>query len=407
MPVDLATAAALETHLGQAVRERLDQAVESIVSAKERGRKVAVATGSGPGLHEGVTTLIAELMRMGVIDAVTTSSAVVAHEMAGTLDKVKRCSGEALGVAPALLPHGGGFELSLLEDTQLEDIRRTMPLDEPFLERLRKAPGKTLIKAAGNLGYPLGLWIERLSLEIRDLARARRVPFEAVAGLGADEKTMIGIGARKRLPVIVSIPQLIGGGATGLCIADSIPVWERATQIAQLLSESDVLIESAVALTQEIHDGPFECYTGHGLWSAWQGHPTYSLKGKTLVRIDLDPALERAYQAERNTHAVQRAIEQGLPKTKVLKIPFRMEMSGFARHERSIPILGDVGLVWPVMASRVAQRLGLELEFMSFPQQTAEGRAMREAIVRDTRPIDRDRLLQALGPPPHHSQVTR
>jgi len=192
-----------------------------------------------------------------------------------------------------------------------------------------------------------------------------------------------------------------------LCIADSIPVWERATQIAQLLSESDVLIESAVALTQEIHDGPFECYTGHGLWSAWQGHPTYSLKGKTLVRIDLDPALERAYQAERNTHAVQRAIEQGLPKTKVLKIPFRMEMSGFARHERSIPILGDVGLVWPVMASRVAQRLGLELEFMSFPQQTAEGRAMREAIVRDTRPIDRDRLLQALGPPPHHSQVTR
>ena len=23
-------------------------------------------------------------------------------------------------------------------------------------------------------------------------------------------------------------------------------------------------------LTQEIHDGPFETYTGHGLWAAWQ-----------------------------------------------------------------------------------------------------------------------------------------
>lgn len=356
-----------------------------------------MVTGSGPSLHEGVTTLIAELMRVGVIDAVTTSSAVVAHEMAGTLDKVKRCPGEALGVSRALLPRGGEFELSLVDEDVLARIRREMPIDEPLLERLRRAPGKTIIKAAGNLGYPLGLWIEHLSSEIRDLARLRKVPFEAVAGLGADERTMIGIGSRKSLPVLVSIPQLVGGGATGLCIADSIPVWDRATRIARLLSEADVLIESAVALTQEIHDGPFECYTGHGLWSAWQGHFTYSLKGKTLVRIDLDPALEQAYQAEQNTHAVQHAIEQGLPKTKALNIPFRMEMSGFARHERSIPILGDVGVVWPVLASRIAQRLRLELEFISHPQQTAEGQAMREAIVRDIQPIRRDRILRVPG----------
>ena len=37
-----------------------------------------VVVGSGPNLHEGVTTLIAELIRVGVVDGVTTSSAVVA-----------------------------------------------------------------------------------------------------------------------------------------------------------------------------------------------------------------------------------------------------------------------------------------------------------------------------------------
>ena len=52
-----------------------------------------------------------------------------------------------------------------------------------------------------------------------------------------------------------------------------------------------MIIESGVALTQEIHDGPFETYTGHGLWAGWQGHFTYSLEGKRLIRIDLDPAV--------------------------------------------------------------------------------------------------------------------
>ena len=46
----------------------LDQAVDKIVAAKRRGGKVFVATGSGPNLHEGVTTLIAELMTKGLVD---------------------------------------------------------------------------------------------------------------------------------------------------------------------------------------------------------------------------------------------------------------------------------------------------------------------------------------------------
>ena len=62
---------------------RIDESVQRIVTAKEKGGKVVVVTGSGPNIHEGVTTLIAELMRVGIVDGVTTSSAVVSHEMGG------------------------------------------------------------------------------------------------------------------------------------------------------------------------------------------------------------------------------------------------------------------------------------------------------------------------------------
>ena len=36
-------------------REFMDKSIEAIVSAKQRGGKVVVATGSGPNIHEGVT----------------------------------------------------------------------------------------------------------------------------------------------------------------------------------------------------------------------------------------------------------------------------------------------------------------------------------------------------------------
>ena len=104
-----------------------------------------------------------------------------------------------------------------------------------------------------------------------------------------------------------------------------------------MLEGADVIIESAIALSQEIHDGPFETYTGHGIWAAWDLMPTYSLEGKTLIRIDLDSNLERAWKLERGSSDIQNAVNQGLPKTKRTGIPFRMEMSGFARLESSIP----------------------------------------------------------------------
>lgn len=400
MPIDRVALTELERSLDPSVRERVHAAADLIVAAKERGAKVAVVTGSGPNVHEGVTTLIAELMRVGVVDGVSTSSAVVAHEMGGTLDKVKRCAGAPLGVNPAWLPRGGEFELTEMSPDALAEIAENLAIDRELMAKLAAAPGKTIIKAAGNLGYPMGLWLERLSVEIREIARSRGTTFETIAGLGADERTMIGIGARKGLPVIVTIPQLVGGGMTGLCIGDSMSITDRAKRLARLLDAADVIIESAVALTQEIHDGPYELYTGHGLWSAWQGEFSYRLEGKRLVRIDLDPALDEVCRIEKEAGAVQEAIADGLPKTKMFKVPFRMEMSGFARHEGSMAIIADLGVVWPLIAIRVADRLKLDLEFMSYPQQTEQGKAMREWIVREIRPVSRAKMLQSLSPMP-------
>lgn len=374
--------------------EFLERAVQAIIACKRQGGKVVVATGSGPNLHEGVTTLIAELISKGIIDGVLTSSAVIAHEMAGTLDKVKRLDGRLLDIDPDLLPKGFTFELTELNNTELALLQHEMELDEALMERCHQAEGKVIIKAAGNMAYPMGLRSERLAREILSLAHAYGLPFETVAGWGADPRTMIGAGARQGVPVLVSVPQLVGGGAVGLAIADSSTITQRSMRVAEVLAAADVIVESAVALTQEIHDGPFETYTGHGIWATWDGYKTYSLAGKSLIRIDLDPNLKQAWLAERQSQQVQEAINQGLPKTKLTGIPFRMEMSGFARLEGSLPVVGDIGVIWPVLACQVAEGLGITLDFISHPQQTPEGKAMREWLVEQVKPIRREQMLQ-------------
>lgn len=412
MAIDQDGVVELEAGLAPQARERVQAAIDRIVAAKEGGGRVVVVTGSGPNVHEGVTTLIAELMRVGIVDGVTTSSAVVAHEMGGVLDRVKRVDGTTLGLPPerlhkGWLPRGGGFELSLLDDDTLGEIRKTLRLDDELMAALQEAPGDVVIKAAGNLGYPAGLYQEQLATELVPLAKEAGQPLERIVGRGADSRTMIGIGARKSLPVLVTIPQLVGGGGIGLAIGDSLSITERSEAVAQMLGDADVIIESAVALTQEVHDGPFELYTGHGLWAAWQGQPTYSLEGKTLVRIDLDPALEQVWEAERKGSAVQEAINKGLPKTKLFDVPFRMEMSGFARLEGSLPIVGDIGAIWPIVAARVAQRLGLSLQFLSYPQHTDRGRAMREWIVEQIRPVTRRAILGGRETPEASTSATQ
>ncbi len=392
MGVDSSPIVHLYQLLDGETRASVDAAAERIIACKRAGGKVMIATGSGPNLHEGVTTLIAELMDKGLIDGVSTSSAVIAHEMAGTLDRVKRVDGKALGFRDEL-PRGDVFEITVMDDEELRLVQQEMVIDVDLIRRARALEGKTIIKAAGNMAYPMGLRTERLAREILAMAKAVGEPFETVAGWGADPRTMIGVGAARGIPVLVSVPQLIGGGAVGLSVADSISIFERSARLARMIASADVIIESAVALTQEIHDGPFELSTGHGIWAAWDGYATTRLESKTLVRVDLDPNLRRAWVMEREGHTVQAAIDSGLPKTKLTGIPFRMEMSGFARLPGSIPVVGDIGVIMPILAWKVADAMGTALDFISAPQQTPEGAAMRNWIADTIRPIRRDALM--------------
>jgi len=382
--------------LEQTSRGNLDKAIDKIVEVKKKNGKIMIVTGSGPNIHEGVTVLISELMDKDIINSVSTSSAVIAHEMAGSLDKVKRVKADKLGFKPGsnFLPRGDIFEFTEMEESALENLKKELVLDEELLKKLKGTDGDVIIKAAGNMAYPMGLRTEILSREILNIAQTYNLPFEEVAGWGADRRTMIGKGAEKGFPVIVSVPQLVGGGAVGLSVGDSISISERSMRIARMLEESDIIIESAVALTQEIHDGPFECYTGHGIWSHWMGLRTYSLKEKTIIRIDLDKQLMQAKLMQNKNKKIQEAIDKGLPKTKITGIPFRMEMSAFARHENSIPIVGDIGKIWPIMAYKVTDELGISLDFLSYPQESEEGKKMREWIVENVKAIDREKMLK-------------
>jgi len=377
-------------------RTRVDQAVKAIVETKERGGRVAAVVGSGPNIHEGVTTLIAELIHKQIIDGVSTSSAVVGHEMGGALERVKRIDGKTFGFDPDRLPCDGQFEVSLISKKLLETYQRECYIDVSLYRRMRRARGNAIIKVAGNMAYPTGLRTERLARDVLALSRRYGLPFEQVAGYGADPYTMIGAGAQNQVPVLVTVPQLVGSGEVGLCIGDSIPISERCQRMARLLADADVIIESALALSQEVHDGPFERFTGHGIWADWEGGWTYSLRDKKIVRIDLDPNLEKAWQKERSSGMVSAAVDKGLPKTTSMHIPFRMEMSGFARIPGSLPVVGDIGEIWPILATRVADALGVKLDIMSCKQSLPAGQRFREWIVRNVMPVDRDQMFAAM-----------
>jgi len=389
---------------------RINTCVEKIVKAKQQNQKIAVVTGSGPNIHEGVTTLIAELIHKGIVDGVLTSSAVIAHEMAGSLDKVKRVVVDSELINYLLLkskknfknslPKGDIFELTILDENELEEISLEVnDLDLELINLLKRKEGSIIIKAAGNMAYPMGLRTERLAEEILKICNSqlnRKYPFEYIAGLGADSRTMIGAAVEKNIPVMVSIPQLIGGGAVGLCIGDSISIHDRCMVNAKILGDSEIIIESGIALAQEIHDGPFETYTGHGIWASFHNNYVFSLKNKTLIRIDLDSNLEKAWEFERQFSLVQQAVDQGRPKTKLTGVPFRMEMSGFSRLESSIPIIGDLGEIWPIIGLYVSRDLGIKLDFMCYKQETNEGQKMREFIVENVNFINKNKLYSKI-----------
>jgi hypothetical protein len=386
----------LTERLGASARSALNKAARIWTQVKQDGGRVVVATGSGPNLHEGVTTQIAELVTKGLVDGVLTSSAVVGHEMAGTLERVRRVPGAELGLPAEALPVDGKVEAALLSVDDLERIMADTVIDMDHYRQLLAQPGPEIIKVAGNLAYPTGLWLERMARKILPLASAAGLPLEAAAGLGADRLTMIGACARMGVPCLVTVPQLVGSGQVGLAVGDSISITRRSSAVARLLASADLIIESGVALTQEIHDGPFELHTGHGIWPRHEGMFTFSLRDKALVRIDLDPNLERAWQLQRQKGLVAETIDKGLPKAASMNMPFRMEMSGFARLPGSLPLQADVGVAWPLLAARVAKAMGVKLDFICYKQATPQGEAVRHFIVDWVRPLDLSRVVAAL-----------
>ena len=126
----------LYNSLNKQNKEWVDKSIEKIVQTKEKGGNIVVVTGSGPNIHEGVTTLIAELIHKGIVDAVTTSSAVVAHEMAGSLEKVHRVDGRKLGIPQEKLPLDNLVEASILPEEDAEMIREEFDYDEDYIARI-------------------------------------------------------------------------------------------------------------------------------------------------------------------------------------------------------------------------------------------------------------------------------
>jgi hypothetical protein len=355
---------------------------------KQAGKNVVIATGSGPNLHEGATTMIAAMIRAGLVDGVLTSSAVAGHEMAGSLERVKRVEGAKLGFDPKMLPSDGRVEVSLISKERLEAISRDIEVDLDHYRRMLAAPGKEITKVAGNLAYPTGLWGEIMAERFLPHAQEAGEPFEALIGGICDPLTMLGAAARAGIPCLVTVPQLVGGGAVGMTIGDSIPISRRSGLIADTLAGADLLMESGLALAQEIHDGPFELYTGHGIWARHTGRSTFSLKDKQVVRIDLDPHIERIWSMQREAESVSQAIHGGKPKAAGFNMPLRMELSGFARLPHSSPLTGDLGVVWPLLASELCSLLDVKLEFMCYKQGTVLGEALRQYIVDEISPMD-------------------
>jgi hypothetical protein len=136
--------------------------------------------------------------------------------------------------------------------------------------------------------------------------------------------------------------------------------------------------------------------TGHGIWADWEKEWTYSLVHKKVIRMDLDPNLEKAWIKERKTRMVSTAVQKGLPKTIFMKFPFRMEMSGFARLPGSLPIVGDIGEGWPILATEVADRLGVKLDFMCYKQTLPAGERVRKWIVKHVKPVSREKMLSTI-----------
>ena len=102
--------------------------------------------------------------------------------MAGTLDRVKRIRAAdhpELNLPPGLLPRGGVFEITELTPAARAAIQDEVRGPWDLYDRIAALPGDVIIKAAGNMAWPMGPRTERLAREVESLAREIRPAFRA------------------------------------------------------------------------------------------------------------------------------------------------------------------------------------------------------------------------------------
>ena len=210
----------LHDSLPPSTQEHLQSAIDAIVGARERGGRVVVVTGSGPNIHEGVTTQIAELIRhgrgrwrnhkLGRRRARNGGNArpreADPHAEPGHAARFRRrcCRAAESSRSPSLRPSSAWtWRWNSPEDW--DDVRSLLGVARQRGDQSGGQHGVADGPAHGAAGAGIRDARQPVRRDVRTVRGLRRRPHD-------DDR---GRRAAQDVPVLVSIPQLVGGGAVG------------------------------------------------------------------------------------------------------------------------------------------------------------------------------------------------
>ena len=156
----------------------MHKAAEQIVAVKERGGAVVAVTGMDTNIRAGCQpTLIAELIRKGITDGAHQFGGSRVHEMAGTLDRVEGTrAADHPGLedsCPPILPRSGVFETTEMTAAERAAIQAEVDGAGNLDDQIAALTGDVIIKAAGNMAWPMGLRTEvPLAREVESVGRS-------------------------------------------------------------------------------------------------------------------------------------------------------------------------------------------------------------------------------------------
>ena len=83
---------------------------------------------------------------------------------------------------------------------------------------------------------------------------------------------------------------------------------------------------------------------------------------------------------------------------------FRTALSDARKAAATEPATRSVAsriVIWPIIAMHASQRLGIELDFLSYPQEPEQGKEMSEWIVQNVKRLHKENMLEAIEKIPH------